>query len=157
MSMRCWLMVAVRFWIVLAGWLDCRVQSRWLRTLSHPRNRLPSSCASTPRNWLPSSGVERSLYIYCQSNHALNIIQNLPASISLKDILSDKAAYAEGSCHPLYDDALCQSGYSEKAQYLEHWKAEGRPKWRNQQYHITWFKPPFNKNVATNIVRRFPV
>ena len=83
-------------------------------------------CLATGRHypyWKPN---DQPLYIHCLSNHAPNIIQNLPASISrsLTDISSDKAAFAEAS--PLYDDALRESGYSEKTQYLEHRKAEGR-------------------------------
>ena len=95
------------------------------------------------------------IYIHKLSNHPPNIIKNLPASISrrLTDISSDKASFADAK--PLYDNALKASGYPEEAEYLEERKSAVRRKRRNRPRNITWFKPPFNQNVATNVGRKF--
>ena len=105
---------------------------------------------------LPYSKLNhRPLYIHCRSSRPSNIIQNLPASISrcLTNISSDKTAFTE--VNPLYDDALHESRYSEKTQYLEHRKVEERRRLRNRPLNITWYNPHFSNSVATNIGRRF--
>ena len=62
---------------------------------------------------------DQPLYIHHQSNHPLNIIRNLPASIShrLTDISSNKEVFADAK--PLYDKALRESGFSAETEYLE--------------------------------------
>ena len=99
--------------------------------------------------------IDRPIYIHKLSNHPLNIIKNLPASISrcLTDISSDKASFADAK--PLYDNALKAGGFSEEGEYLEERKSAVRGKRRNRPRKITWFNPPFSQNVATNVGQKF--
>ena len=113
------------------------------------------------RNFYPfRKPNDRPVYIHKLSNHPLNIIKNLPASISrrLTDISSDKASFAHAKL--LYDNALKASGFSEEAEYIEEQKSAVRGKRKNRPRIIIifflWFNPSFSQNVATNLDRRFP-
>ena len=98
---------------------------------------------------------DRPLYVHRQSNHPPCIIKNLPAAISrrLTDISSDREAFKEAS--PLYENALKESGYNDDLDYIESRKTENRRNRRKRQRKIIWFNPPFSRNVASNIGRRF--
>ena len=94
------------------------------------------------------------VYVHRKSNHPPKIIKNIPASISrrLTDISSDREVFDNAS--NLYNDALKSSGYDEKVEFMEHRKGTRRQR-RKRQRKITWFNPPFSRNVSTNIGRRF--
>ena len=88
------------------------------------------------------------MYIHRQSNHPPSIIKNLPASISrrISDISCDEETFKKAT--PIYDDALKSSGYAESLSYTND---QPKRKRKNRQRNITWFSPPFSKNVSTNI------
>ena len=97
------------------------------------------------------------LYISRSSNHPPAILKSLPAAISrrLTDISSDGDVFADSV--PLYNEALQRSGYSEGARYMNDRKAQckGNQRRKTRQRNITWFNPPFSKNVVTDVGRKF--
>lgn len=100
---------------------------------------------------------DRPVYIHRLSNHPPAILKQLPAAVSrrLTDISSDEETFSAAA--PIYDDALRDSGFAESAQYISARKSPPqRPRRkRNRPRRITWFNPPFSKNVATNVGQRF--
>jgi hypothetical protein len=94
------------------------------------------------------------LYVHSKSNHPPGIIKNIPASINrrLSTISSDLESFSKAV--PPYQDALRKSGYDHQLEYsipitTNNGKTPGRAR------NITWFNPPFSKNVTTNIGKRF--
>ena len=96
----------------------------------------------------------KPLYVHKQSNHPPSILKNIPESINkrLSEISSDKECF-DKSKH-LYQDALNKSGYKYDLSYNETPHATPRTR-RNRQRNITWFNPPYSKNVKTNVGKRF--
>ena len=101
---------------------------------------------------------DRPLYIHKRSNHPPAILKHLPDAISrrLTDTAYDKAVF-DGAA-PLYSDALKASGYAGNIIYLEDRKTQqpAPARRRSRQRRITWFNPPFNKAVKSNIGQNFP-
>ena len=95
---------------------------------------------------------DRPLYIHKNSNHPPQIIRNLPTAISkrVSGISSDQDVFSAAA--PLYNDALAASGYQEKIEFTE---TKTPSKACRRHRNITWFNPPFSKNVATNVGRAF--
>ena len=87
------------------------------------------------------------LYIN-ESNHPPSIIKNVPLATEkrLDELSSNKELFDKAS--PEYQRALEKSGYSYKQ--INNHTPERRPRRRK----ITWFNPPFSKNVATNVGRK---
>ena len=91
------------------------------------------------------------VYIHHQSNHPKHVIKGLPKMIGKRiaglsaneDIFKAEA--------PLYNNALRLSGYKETITY------EKQPEQRanNRRRKVTWFNPPFNNGVETNVARKF--
>ena len=98
---------------------------------------------------------DRPLYVHHKSNYPPIIIQNLPSLISRRrmDISTDQETFQDAS--QMYNNALRDSGYNEIFQVLEEWKSGKRKRQRKRHRNITWFNPPFSKNVSTNIGQRF--
>ena len=88
---------------------------------------------------------DRPVYIHCQSPPPPpNIIKNLllPASISLQltDISSNEAVFEDAK--PMYDNALADSGFGERTEFISDWKGDHEKKKRkNCRRNITWFNP----------------
>ena len=81
---------------------------------------------------------DRPVYIHCQSNHPPNIIKNLPASISrrLTDISSNEAVFEDAK--PMHDNALADSGFGERTEFLSDRKGDHEKKKRkNRRRNIT--------------------
>ncbi len=96
------------------------------------------------------------LYIHSKSNHPTVIIKNLPESINkrLSDISSDEEAFNRAA--PTYQKALDHSGYNHQLKFkhpppLNVSTSQNKKRHRN----VTWYNPPYSKNVATNIGRTF--
>lgn len=91
---------------------------------------------------------DQPMYIHTQSNHPPSVINALPASISrrVSDISCDKETFKKAT--PIYNDALKSSGYTDSLCYKDN---QPKRRGRNRQRNITWFNPPFSKNVSTNI------
>ncbi len=96
------------------------------------------------------------LYIHSKSKHPTVIIKNLPESINkrLSDISSDEEAFNRAA--PTYQKALDHSGYNHQLKFkhpppLNISTSQNKKRHRN----VTWYNPPYSKNVATNIGRTF--
>ena len=97
------------------------------------------------------------LYIHSKSNHPPVIIRNLPESVNkrLSDISSDEDVFNRAA--PVYQKALKHSGYNHELKYKPPIStnvsstAQNKKRLRN----VTWYNPPYSKNVATNIGRTF--
>lgn len=95
---------------------------------------------------------DQPLYVHASSNHPPSILRNIPAAIArrVSEISSDKAVFDEAT--PAYKSALEKSGYPSNMVYTEKGDQKKRkPRKRN----ITWFNPPYSKNVSTNIAAKF--
>ena len=96
---------------------------------------------------------ETSIYVHRESNHPRRILENIPKSVNtrLSKISSSKEVF--DSAIPLYQEALYKSGYDFKLSYDENIPTETKKQKRNRK--ITWFNPPFSKNVETKIGAKF--
>ena len=98
-------------------------------------------------------------YVNTSSNHPPVVLKRLPAGIRrrLTDISSDEEVFAEAELP--YNEALRKSGYSESVMFLSERKSKQRRDQRkrsqSRKRNITWFTPPFSRNVSTDIARRF--
>lgn len=94
------------------------------------------------------------LYVHKQSNHPPSILRNIPESINkrLSEISSDKESF-DNAKKP-YQEALNKSGYKHKLSYIDRTSEAPRAN-RNRQRNITWFNPPYSKNVETNVGKSF--
>ena len=90
------------------------------------------------------------LYVHKLSNHPKTIIDKLPQMINRRvcEISCNEDEFEKAK--PIYEDALKRSGFDHKMEYKNYNKA---PKKRRR--NITWFTPPFSKNVETNIGKLF--
>ena len=99
---------------------------------------------------------DHPLYVNRSSNHPLSILKNLPTTISrrLTEISSKEEVFSDAT--PLYNNVLKASGYDEDVVYDNAWKTQPpRKRKRTRTRNITWFNPPFSKNVKSNIAQRF--
>ena len=90
-------------------------------------------------------------YVSRNSNHPPPIIRSIPENINarLSNISSDKNAF--DSAIPPYQEALKRSGYDYTLKYKPQQPKSKRPRTRN----VTWFNPPYNASVCTNIGSKF--
>ena len=95
----------------------------------------------------------KPLYVHSESNHPPSITKNIPVAVNkrLNELSSNKEAFDEAS--PVYQRALEKSGYNYQLKY-ETANSQTRSK-RPRRRNITWYNPPFSKNVATNVGRKF--
>ena len=96
------------------------------------------------------------LYIHSKSTHPPVIIKNLPESINkrLSDISSDEEAFNHAV--PTYQKALEHSGYNHQLKFKPP-PPKNVSTGQNKRRHrnVTWYNPPYSKNVATNIGHTF--
>ena len=97
---------------------------------------------------------DKPLYINRLSNHPPQILRQLTPAISrrLTDISCDAEVFREAA--PLYNNALRQSGFKEEVEYAGSRKAND-PVVKARKRRITWFNPPYNKNVKTRVGHEF--
>ena len=91
-------------------------------------------------------------YVHQQSNHPPALLKNIPLNINkrLTNISSSKEVFDE-SIAP-YQQALKESGYDHKLTY----NPEPTPRTKGKRKReITWYNPPFDSNVKTNLGRKF--
>ena len=95
------------------------------------------------------------LYVHKKSNHPPRIIENLPKSINrrLSEISFDAHSFNEAA--PLYQKALDESGYNHRLTFSPPTAQITNSARRNRRRDITWYNPPFSRNVATNVGRSF--
>ena len=106
-------------------------------------------------------------YIHKESNHPPAIINNLPKGIEfrLSNNSSDSKLFEE-AVKP-YNRALKENGHRKELKFTTSPKITDRtnhdpkdprdnePKKKIRRRNITWFNPPFSKNVATNVGNKF--
>jgi len=97
------------------------------------------------------------LYVHTKSNHPPNVIKAIPEGINkrLSEISSSEEIFNQAA--PAYQTALEKSGYKYKLKYQprsdkENVRSSNR---RKRARNITWFNPPFDLRVKTNIGREF--
>ena len=90
-------------------------------------------------------------YIDARSNHPPSIIKAVPEGVNkrLSEISSNEESFNK-TAH-IYQKALDESGHKYKLQYKNYEKKEKK----NRSRKITWFNPPFDLNVKTNIGKCF--
>lgn len=100
---------------------------------------------------------DNPIYIHTKSNHPPNIIKQLPKNLSkrISDISSSKEIFDKAALY--YNNALQSSGYKESLEYNPPDNDDCAPntKPKNRKRNITWFNPPYNKNVQTNVANKF--
>ena len=94
-------------------------------------------------------------YIHKQSNHPLSIIKNLPKSINKRLSTNSKNAQIFNEACPAYTEALKKNGYNTNLQFDKTCTNKSNRKNKTRKQNITWFKPPFNINVVTNVAKMF--
>ena len=96
---------------------------------------------------------DEPLYINSESNHPPSIIKQLPKMISkrVSSISSSEELFLKAK--PMYDRALENSGFKEKIKYIPSENEEKSRK--NRPRKITWFNPPFNHSVKSNVGKMF--
>ena len=123
-----------------------------LRTGSYKPYKKPNDCIN---------------YIHKESNHPPAIINNLPKGIEfrLSNNSSDPKLFEE-AVKP-YNRALKENGHRKELKFTTSPKPTDRtnhdpkdprhnePKKKIRRRNITWFNPPFSKNVATNVGNKF--
>lgn len=95
----------------------------------------------------------RPLYVNKNSNHPPSILKNIPESVNkrLSSISANENIFNEAS-QP-YQEALKDSGYDYKMKFKPQQPNSNNK--RNRKRRITWFNPPFSKNVKTNVGKKF--
>ena len=96
---------------------------------------------------------DRPNYVHSLSNHPPGIIRNIPISINkrLSNISASKEAFDEAA--KVYQADLTAKGYAHQLEYEPNNQASS-PK-RNRSRRISWFNPPYSKNVKTNVGAKF--
>ena len=91
-------------------------------------------------------------YVNKNSNHPRGILENIPHSVNrrLSSILAKKEVF--DFAIPPYQDALKKSGYDINLHFDPPVNSE---KSNNRHRNVTYFNPPFSKNVKTNIGKQF--
>ena len=94
------------------------------------------------------------LYVHINSNHPPSIINNIPDSINkrLSNISSNETIFNNAS--PPYQEALQKSGYDYTLKYAPH-KRQDFDTNRKRSRNVTWFNPPYNNNVSSNVGKKF--
>ena len=92
-------------------------------------------------------------YVHKDSNHPEGILKNIPHSVNkrLSSISSNEQVFDLAS--PPYQEALRKSGYDFTLNFEPPTASENRKQTRKRR--VTWFNPPFSKNVHTNIGEKF--
>lgn len=98
---------------------------------------------------------DRPLYVHAESNHPPAVLKQLPISINnrLSSISSTKAEFDRAK--PLYQDALTASGYKHELKYTKPDPTQAGPQRTRKRREITWYNPPYSKNVRTNLGQKF--
>ena len=91
-------------------------------------------------------------YVHQQSNHPPAVLKNIPLNINkrLTAISSSKETFDDAP----YQKALTESGYNYKLTYNPP-QEQARKNKRKRTRNITWYNPPFNSNIKTNLGRKF--
>ena len=93
----------------------------------------------------------KPLYVNVKSNHPPCVLKSIPEGINkrLSQISSTEDAF--NSAIGPYQEALDKSGYDYKLKY----QPTQNTSRKNRKRNITWFNPPYDASVKTNIGRKF--
>ena len=96
---------------------------------------------------------DKTLYVHSESNHHISTISQIKASVNkrLNTISSDENNFNSEKDH--YVDALRFSGHQSELKFEEKKQSPKKKKCRSK--NITWFNPPFNKNLKTRLGEAF--
>ena len=96
----------------------------------------------------------RLIYVHQQSNHPPALLKNIPKNINqrLSNISSSREIFDEAIAP--YQKALDESGYSHRLTYNPPTNQANRRR-KNRKRNITWYNPPWDCNVRTNIGKKF--
>ena len=87
-------------------------------------------------------------YVNAKSNHPPSILKEIPKSVSKRISSNSCNKQVFNAAVPFYNNILDKCWYSEKLTFeKEQYTSTGR--------NIIWYKPPFSKNVKTNIAKQF--
>jgi hypothetical protein len=93
------------------------------------------------------------VYVNKMSNHPPAVTKNLPAGVNKRlSLISANEEVFNQAAKP-YQEALSKSGYQHQLRF-EPIPPEPSKK-RHRRRNITWFNPPFSKDVKTNIGAKF--
>ena len=92
------------------------------------------------------------LYINTESNHPPEVLKHIPISVNKRLNQNSSSEEIFNSSKKEYENALKQSGYKNFELKYEH---ETKQPKNDRKRKIIWFNPPFNKNVSTNIGKKF--
>ena len=96
---------------------------------------------------------DRPMYVNINSNHPPTVLKNIPLGINnrLSRISAKKTVFDAAA--PAYQQALTKSGYQHTLAYEPPSSNTTKKKCRKKS--VTWFNPPYSKNVKSNIGRDF--
>ena len=108
-------------------------------------------CISSGRFWPFRKPNDTPLYVHRKSNHPPTIMKQLPSMISrrISDLSCDEQEFAEHKS--AYDEALKNSGFSEKTAFQK----KVTPRKRQRTRDVLWFNPPYSASVDTNLGKKF--
>jgi hypothetical protein len=96
------------------------------------------------------------LYVHKDSNHPPTITKNLPLNINRRLTLLSSNEQEFNKVTPPYQTALKNSGYTHTLTYGQGLTNSDRTKnRRNRNRNVTWYNPPYNANIKTNIGKKF--
>ena len=97
------------------------------------------------------------LYVHKNSNHPPSILKNLPAGINkrLSSLSANEEIFKQST--PTFQEALQKSEHNHNLKFEPPPPATPSPtsKKNNRKREITWFNPPFDCHVKTNIGAKF--
>ena len=95
---------------------------------------------------------DNPIYVSSESNHPPRVLENIPKGINrrLSNISATKEIFEKAA--PVYQEALKKSGFKYELKYEPCARSEPKSK---RKRSIIWFNPPYSRNVATNVGKKF--
>ena len=103
--------------------------------------------------WPYRKSNNKPLYVNAKSNHPPVVIKHLPMNITerLSSISCNKDEFNKSK--PIYAEAFKKSGFDGNMSFID--PATRKNKRKRIRKNIIWFNPPFDKDVTTNVAKRF--
>ena len=99
--------------------------------------------------------ITHPLYVHRDSNHPPSKIKDITLEINkrLNEISSNQESF--GKAAPAYQHALGNSRYSHQLRSEETSIDKAPNEKKTRRRSITWYNPPFSKNVSANVGKKF--
>ena len=96
-------------------------------------------------------------YIDTRSNHPPTILANISKNVNDRITRNSSNAEIFNAAIPPYKAALAKSGHNSDLKFDQNVKQQQQTnqKKRNRNRKVTWFNPPYSKNVKTKVGKRF--